>query len=119
LGKTGQSSEHVTEDEGFAVGVTEEKQETKLSEGGKGDGRDVDADRLRGGENSTKVIVHNVYGGEIRMSGDNGVEKGIDGAWEGWRCWFRLRILHLSCSPYCLSHSPLSQSMSSADSAVS
>ncbi len=44
------------------MGVTEGRQETKLSEGGKGDGRDVDADRLRGGKNSTKVKVYIVHG---------------------------------------------------------
>ncbi len=77
--KTRHSFKHVTEDEGFAVGVTEEWQETKLSEGGKGDGRDVDADRLRGGENSPKVIIYNVYNGKVRVSGDNRVEEGIDG----------------------------------------
>ncbi len=37
---------NITEDERFAVGVTEEWQKTKLSEGGRGDGRDIVADRM-------------------------------------------------------------------------
>ncbi len=41
------------------MGAAEERQETKLSEGGKGDGRDIDADRFRGAEKGTKVIVYN------------------------------------------------------------
>ncbi len=51
MGKTRHSFEDVAEDEGFVVGVSEEGKETKLSEGGKGDGRHIDADRLRGGKN--------------------------------------------------------------------
>jgi hypothetical protein len=55
------------------------KRPSLFSEGGKGDGRDIDADRLRGGKNSAKVIVYDIYGGEVRVGGDNGVEEGIDG----------------------------------------
>jgi hypothetical protein len=33
--------EDITEEEGFAVGVTEERKETKFSEGGEGDGRHI------------------------------------------------------------------------------
>ena len=51
MGKTRHSFEDVTEDEGFVVGVSEEGEETKFSEGGEGDGRHIDADRLRGGKN--------------------------------------------------------------------
>ncbi len=51
-------------EERFAVGVVEERQETKFCEGGEGDGRHIDADRLRGGKDSAKVVVDNVDGGE-------------------------------------------------------
>ena len=51
MGKTRDSFEDITEDEGFVVGVSEEGKETKFGEGGKGDGRHIDADRLRGGKN--------------------------------------------------------------------
>ena len=61
------SLKNITEEEGFAVGVTEERKETKFCEGGEGDGRHINADRLRGGNNGAKVIVYNVYNGEVRM----------------------------------------------------
>jgi hypothetical protein len=35
--------------------MAEEWEETKLGEGGKGDRRDINADRLRGGKEGTKV----------------------------------------------------------------
>jgi hypothetical protein len=35
------------------VGVTEVRKETKFGEGGKRDGGDINADRLRGGKKST------------------------------------------------------------------
>ncbi len=79
MGKTRHSFEDVTEDERFIVGVSEERLEAKFSEGGKGDGRDINADRFRGGKDSTKVIVYNIYGSKVGAGGDNGVEEGIDG----------------------------------------
>jgi hypothetical protein len=91
------------------VGVTEEAQKTKLSDGGKGDGGDVDADRLRGGENSTKVILYNVYGGKEGMSGDNRVEEGIDSEKGGCVGPYFIVYVYL-VSAYCPSHSSLSQS---------
>ncbi len=39
LGKARDSFEDIAKQEGFAVGVTEERKETKFSEGGDGDGR--------------------------------------------------------------------------------
>ena len=51
MGKARHSFKDITEDEGFVVGVSEEGKETKFSEGGKGDGRHIDTDRLRGGKN--------------------------------------------------------------------
>jgi hypothetical protein len=63
----------------------------------KGDGRDIDADRLRGGKNSAKVIVYYIYGGEVRVGGDNGVEEGIDGGKDSGVGWCLHRTLHLSC----------------------
>jgi hypothetical protein len=44
--------EDITKQEGFAVGVTEERKETKFSEGGEGDGRHIYSYRFRGGKNS-------------------------------------------------------------------
>jgi hypothetical protein len=110
LWKTRHSFKHVTEDEGFTVGVTEEWQETKLSEGEKGDGRDVDADRLRGGGNSPKVIIYNVYNGKVGVSGDNRVEEGIDGEKGGCVGPYFIVYIYL-VSAYRSSHSPLSQSI--------
>jgi hypothetical protein len=48
------------------VGMSEEGYEAKVSEGGKGDGRHIDVDRLRGGKNGAKVVIDNVDGGEVR-----------------------------------------------------
>ena len=48
------------------MGVSEEGKETKFSEGGKGDGRHIDADRLRGGKSDAKVGIDYVDGGEVR-----------------------------------------------------
>ncbi len=62
----------------FAVGVTEERQETKLCENGEGDGGHIDADRLRGGKDSSKVIVDNVDGGEGRVGGNNRMKQSVD-----------------------------------------
>ncbi len=39
----------------------------KFSEGGKGDRGHIYSYRFRGGENSPKVIVYNVYSGEVRV----------------------------------------------------
>jgi hypothetical protein len=38
LGKARDSFEDITKQEGFVVGVTEERKKTKFSEGGEGDG---------------------------------------------------------------------------------
>ncbi len=46
------------------MGVTEKRNETKFCKGGKGDGKDIDADRGRGREKSTKLVVDNVDDGE-------------------------------------------------------
>ncbi len=45
---------------GLPWGMAEERKETKFCEGGKGNRRDIDADRFRRGKNSTKVIIDNV-----------------------------------------------------------
>ena len=79
MGKARHSFKDITEDEGFVVGVSEEGKETKFSEGGKGDGRHIDANRLRGGKNGAKVVIDYVDGGEVGAGGDNRVEEGIDG----------------------------------------
>ncbi len=46
--------------------VSEEGYEAKVSEGGKGDGRHIDADRLRGRKNGAKAVIDYVDGGEVR-----------------------------------------------------
>ena len=109
MGKTRYSFEDVAEDVGFVVGVSEEGKETKFSEGGKGDGRHIDADRLRGGKNGAKVVVDYVDGGEVGAGGDNRVEEGIDGGKGG--CVGPDIILYVYLvSPYRPSHSSLSKS---------
>jgi hypothetical protein len=79
LGKARHSSfQDIAEEEGFAVGVTEERQEIKFCEGGEGDGGHIDVDRLREGKDSVKVIVDNVDGGEVRVGGDNRMKQSVD-----------------------------------------
>ncbi len=70
------SLEDITKEKRFAVGVTEEREETKFCEGGEGNGRHINADRLRSGKNGTKVVVYNVDGGHERLGGNNGMEDG-------------------------------------------
>jgi hypothetical protein len=96
LGKAKHSFQGITQEEGFAVGVTEERQETKFCEGGEGDGGHIYADRLRGRKDSTKVIVDNVDGGEVRVGGYNRMKQSVDSGERG-------------CvgSPYRPSHPPL------------
>ncbi len=43
----------------------------------------IDTNRLRGEENGAKVIIYNVYSGEMRVGGYNRVEEGIDGGKSG------------------------------------
>jgi hypothetical protein len=74
LEKTRDSFQYITEEEGFAVGLTEERKETKFCNGRKGYGRDIDAYRFRGRQKITKVVVDNFDGGEERISEDNKVE---------------------------------------------
>ncbi len=74
MGKARDSFQDITEEEGFAVGVTEEWKETKFSEGGKRDGGYINLDRLRRGKTGTKVIVDNVDGGQEEVSRNNGME---------------------------------------------
>jgi hypothetical protein len=50
LGEARDSFEDITKEKRFAVGVTEERDETKCCEGGEGNGRHMNADRLRRGE---------------------------------------------------------------------
>jgi hypothetical protein len=107
LGKTRHSFKDITEDEGFVVGVSEEGKETKFSEGGKGDARHIDADRLRGGKNGAKVVVDYVDGGEVGAGGDNRVEEGIDGGKGGCVGSYVIVYVYL-VSSYRPSHSSLS-----------
>ena len=94
MGKTRHSFEDVAEDKGFVVGVSE----------------NINADRLRGGKNSAKIIVYNIYGGEVRGGGDNGVEEGIDGGKGGGVGAYIVLYIYL-VSAYRPSHSPLPQSV--------
>ena len=71
LGEARDSFEDIAKQEGFAVGVTEERKETEFSEGGDGDRRHIYSYGFRGGENSPKVIIYNVYGDKVGVSGDN------------------------------------------------
>ncbi len=104
--KVRHSFQDIVEEEGFAVGVTEERQETKLCEDGEGNGERIDADRLRGGKDSAKVIVDNVGGGEVRVGGDNRMKQSVDSG-EG-SCVGAYIVLYVYLvSPYLPSHPPL------------
>ena len=107
MGKARHSFKDITEDEGFVVGVSEEGKETKFSEGGKGDGRHIDANRLRGGKNGAKVVIDYVDGGEVGAGGDNRVEEGIDGGKGGCVGSYVIFYVYL-VSSYRPSHSSLS-----------
>ena len=104
------SLKNITEEEGFAVGVTEERKETKFCEGGEGDGRHINADRLRRGKNGTKVVIDNVDGGHEGVGGNNGMEESVDSG-KG-SCVGPYFIVYLySVSSYRPSHSSLPQSV--------
>ncbi len=76
----------------------------------RGDRRHINADRLRRGEKSTKIIIGYVDSGHARVSGDNRVKKSID---SGQSSSVGPHIIpHLyPVYSYCPSHSPLSQSV--------
>ncbi len=78
MGKARDSFKNITEEEGFAVGVTEERKKAKFCEDGKRDGRHIDTDRFRGGKNVTKIIIDNVDGGHEGVRGDNGMKESVD-----------------------------------------
>ena len=104
------SLQNITEEEGFAVGVTEERKETKFCEGGGGDGRHINADRLRRGKNGTKVVIDNVDGGHEGVGRNNGMEESVDSG-KG-SCVGPYFIVYLySVSSYRPSHSSLPQSV--------
>ena len=75
LRKARDSLKDITEEEGFAVGVTEKGKEAKFCEG---DRRHINTDRLRRGKNGTKVVIDNVDGGHEGVGGDNGMEESVD-----------------------------------------
>jgi hypothetical protein len=56
-----------------------------------------------------RVIVYNIYGGEVRVGGNNGVEEGIDGVKGGGVGAYIILYIYL-VSAYRPSNSPLSQS---------
>jgi hypothetical protein len=81
-----------------------------LSEGGQGDGTNINADRLRGGKSGDEVIVYDIYDGEVRVGGDDVVEEGIDGGkGSGVGAYIVLYIYFISA--YRPSNSPLPQSV--------
>ena len=101
---------NITKKKRFAVGVTEEREETKFCEGGEGDGRHINADRLRRRNNGTKVVIDNVDGGHEGVGGDNRVEESVDSGEGG--CVGTYFIVYLySVSSYRPSHSSLPQSV--------
>ena len=110
MGKTGHGFQYVADNERFVGGgVTEEREKAKFSEGGQGDGGDVNAYRLRGGKGRAKVIIDYVDGGEVRMGGDNRVEEGVDGGKGG--CVGPYIVINVyPVSAYRPSYSPLSKS---------
>ena len=110
LGEARDSLENITKKKRFAVGVTEERKETKFCEGGEGDGRHIDADRLRRRKNGTKVIIDNVHGGHEGVGRDNGMKKSVDSGKGG--CVGSYFVVYLySVSSYSPSDSSLPQSV--------
>ena len=109
MGEAGDSLEDITtKKEGLAVGgVAEKRKETKFGEGGKGNRRHVNADRFRRGKSSAKIVIDYVDGGHERMSGDNGMEEGVDGGKGGCVGPYLIAYNYL-VSPYRPSYSPLS-----------
>ncbi len=96
MGEARHSFQDITEEEGFSVGVLEEGQETKFCEDGEGDGRHIDANRLRGGKDGTTVVVNNVDGGEVGVGRDNRMKQSVD---SGEAVWCLHRNRRLSCLP--------------------
>jgi hypothetical protein len=87
--------------------VMQVTEKVEFGEGGKGDGRHIYANRRRRGEKSTKIIIDYVDGGHAGVSGDNGMEEGIDSR-EGGGVGPHIIPYHYSVSPYCPSNPPLS-----------
>ncbi len=111
LGEARDGFKDITKDKRFAVGVTEEREETKFGEGGEGNGRHINADKLRRGEKGTKIIIdYYVDGGHAGVSGDNGVKEGIDSR-EGGGVAPHIIPYQYYVSPCCPSNPPLSQSV--------
>jgi hypothetical protein len=110
LGKARDSLEDITKIESFAVGLTEERKETKFCEGGEENGGHINADRLRRGKNGTKVVIDNVDGGHERVGGDNEMEESIDSGKGGCVGPYVIIYFYL-VSSYRPSHSPLSKSV--------
>ena len=108
MGKAGDNFNNIAEKEGFAV--TQEREKAEFGKGGKGDRRHINADRLRQGEKSIKIIIDYVDGSHVGVSGDNRVEEGID---SGQSSSVGPHIIpHLyPISSYRPSHSPLSHSV--------
>ncbi len=106
MGEARDSLEDITKKKKFAVGVTEERKETKFCEGGEGNGRHINADRLRRGKNGT----NNVDGCHEGVSGDNEMEESVDSRKGGCVGPYFIIYVYL-VSSYRPSHSPLSKSL--------
>jgi hypothetical protein len=107
LGKAGDRFKDIAEKKRFAVGVMQEREKVEFGKGGKGDGRQINADRLRRGEKGTKIIIDYVDGGHAGVSGDNGMEEGIDSR-EGSGVGPHIIPYLYPVSPYFPSNPPLS-----------
>ncbi len=107
MGKTRGSFQDITEEEGFAAGVTEKRKEIKFRESGKRDWGYINSDRLRRGKNGTKVIIDNVDGGHEGVSRDNGMEKSV-GSGKGGCVGPYFVVYFYSVSSYRPPHSPQS-----------
>ncbi len=105
LGEARDSLKNITEQEGFTVGVTEERKEAKFCEGGERDGRHINSDRFRGGKSGTKIIIDNVDGSHEGVGGDDGMKKSVDSGKGG--CVGPYVVVYL----YSVSHSSLPQSV--------
>jgi hypothetical protein len=102
LGKVRDSFKYIAKEEGFAVGVTKKRKETKFCEGREGYRTYIYSCRFGGGKNST-------YGGEGRMGRDNGVEESMDCGEGG--CVDPHLVYVYPVSSYRPPHSPLPKSI--------
>jgi hypothetical protein len=109
-GEARDSLEDITKKKRFAVGVTEERKETEFCESGEGNGRHINADRLRRGKNGTQVVIDNVDGGHEGVGRGNGMKESVDSGKGGGVGTYFVVYLY-SVFSYSPSHSSLPQSI--------